>query len=73
MIPIKRNILFFLQKRKNGGYLKCRVRWSKNIVEFNLGYLIDIDKWISESQSCKSNTTHGLDRVPAPRGVLTIS
>lgn len=65
MIPIKRNILFFLQKRKNGGYLKCRVRWSKNIVEFNLGYLIDIDKWISESQSCKSNTTHGLDKVPA--------
>lgn len=67
MIPIKRNMLFFVAKEKDkeDGRLKCKIRWDRKIVEFNLGYRVDLDKWIKDAQSCKSNTTHGIDKIPA--------
>lgn len=67
MIPIKRNMLFFVAKEKDkeDGRLKCKIRWDRKIVEFNLGYRVDLDKWIKDAQSCKSNTAHGIDKVPA--------
>jgi integrase len=44
-----------------------RIKWnsSKNIVAFNVGYRVDVEKWSVETQRCKNNTTHGKRKVPA--------
>ena len=74
IMQIKRNLLFFPDKEKDilakSGYkedakLRLRVRWSKNIVAFNVGYRVQLDKWSTETQRCKSGTTHGKKRVAA--------
>ena len=39
--------------------------WGSNIIAFNLGFRLEIDKWSSETQRCKANTTHGKKKVPA--------
>lgn len=58
---IKRNCIFLLDKEKDkpDAKLRFRIRWNGNIVAFNVGHRVDIDKWISDAQRCKNNTTHG--------------
>lgn len=62
---IKRNCIFLLNKEKDrpDAKLRYRIRWDGNIVSFNLGYRIDIDKWITEAQRCKNNTIHGKKKI----------
>lgn len=64
---IKYHAQFLLDKEKNKptAKLRFRVKWSGNIVAFNLGYRIEIDKWNKDSQRCKINTTHGDKKLPA--------
>ena len=62
---IKRNCIFLLDKEKDksDAKLRYRIRWGENIVAFNVGHRIDIDKWISDAQRCKNNTTHGVKKT----------
>lgn len=59
-MEIKRNILFFPDKEegKDEAKIRMRIRWSKNVVNFNVGYKIDPDKWLKDAQRCKRNTTN---------------
>lgn len=61
MIPIKRrcNFLIDKDKGKKDGRLRYRISWSGNIVNFNVGYRVEYDKWSKDTQRCKNNTTHG--------------
>ena len=67
MIPIKRrcNFLIDKEKGKNDGRLRYRISWSGNIVNFNVGYRVEYDKWSKDTQRCKNNTTHGEYKVSA--------
>ncbi|MDO4729089.1 MAG: hypothetical protein Q4B43_08820 [Bacteroidota bacterium] len=58
---------FLLDKEKDkpDARLRYRIKWDKNIVAFNLGYRVDIEKWSVEAQRCKANTTHGKKKVSA--------
>lgn len=51
----------------NEANLRLRIKWnnSKNIISISLGCSIDLDKWSNESQRCKANSTHGLNKIPA--------
>lgn len=62
---IKRNCIFLLDKEKDkpDAKLRYRIRWGTNIVAFNIGYRVDIDRWNTDSQRCKNNTTHGKKKV----------
>jgi integrase len=64
---IKHHCQFLLNKERgrSDAFLRCRVKWdhNKNIVSFNVGYRIDIDKWSVEAQRCKANTIHGKKRI----------
>lgn len=62
---IKRNCIFLLDKEKNksDAKLRYRIRWGENIVAFNVGHRVDIDKWIADAQRCKNNTTHGVKKT----------
>lgn len=62
---IKRNTIFLLDKEKGkpDAKLRFRVKWGNNIVAFGVGHRVDIDKWISEAQRCRTNTTHGKKKV----------
>lgn len=64
---IKRNCIFLLDKEKDktDAKLRCRIKWEKNMVAFNVGYRVDINKWIADAQRCKVNTTHGKKKTPA--------
>jgi integrase len=66
---IKRIIQFLLDKEvgKPDAKLRCRIKWnnSKNIVAFNIGYRVNVEKWSIETQRCKNNTTHGKNKTPA--------
>jgi integrase len=65
---MKYNILFFLDKDKTSisdGKLRMRVRWDKNVVNFNLGYRVEFSKWSTDTQRCKINTSHGKKLIPA--------
>ncbi|MDR3245005.1 MAG: site-specific integrase [Prevotellaceae bacterium] len=66
---IKRTCQFLLDKEpdKPDAKLRYRVKWNnnKNIVAFNVGYRVDIEKWSIETQRCKNNTTHGKKKVAA--------
>lgn len=64
---IKRNSVFLLDKEKDktDAKLRYRIKWEGNIVAFNVGYRVEISKWVSEAQRCKTNTTHGKKKVSA--------
>jgi integrase len=66
---IKRICQFLLDKEpcKSDAKLRYRIKWNnnKNIVAFNVGYRVDIDKWSTETQRCKNNTTHGKKKIQA--------
>ena len=59
--------IFLVDKEKDclDGKLRFRVRWGKNIVAFNVGYKVDPEKWSTDTQRCKNNTTHGKKKVAA--------
>ena len=58
---------FLLDKEKNkpDARIRYRIKWQGNIIAFNIGYRVDIDKWSEDTQRCKANTTHGKKKVPA--------
>lgn len=62
---IKRNCICLLDKEKDkpDAKLRYRIRWGSNIVAFNVGYRVDLDKWNTDSQRCKNNTTHGKKKI----------
>lgn len=62
---IRRNCIFLLDKEKDkpDAKLRYRIKWEGNTVAFNVGFRVDIDKWSTEAQRCKSNTTHGKKKV----------
>ncbi|MDD4993326.1 MAG: site-specific integrase [Paludibacter sp.] len=71
-MQIKRNLFFFLAKEKDEldktGYkkdakLRLRVRWGKCMVNFNVGYRVQLDKWSTDTQRCKAGTTHGKKKI----------
>ncbi len=66
---IKRHCQFLLDKEKGkpDAKLRFRIKWNnnKNIVAFNVGFRVDIEKWSVEAQRCNKNTTHGKKRLPA--------
>jgi len=71
-MKIKRNLLFFVDKEGNqekgyklDGKLRLRIRFTSGKVDFNVGYRVDIAKWSTETQRCKSGTTHGKKKVSA--------
>lgn len=66
-MDIKYHSQFLLDKEKDNptAKLRFRIKWEGNIVAFNLGYRIEINKWSTETQRCKANTTHGNKKVAA--------
>lgn len=72
-MDIKRKYLFFPDKEgtEETGYkpdakLRLRIRYNKNtVVNFNVGYRVELSKWVNEAQRCKTGTTHGKKKVPA--------
>lgn len=57
---VKRNILFFLNKKPKTDthYLRCRIKWPGHSITFNLGFEWDSTKWNRDSQRCTRNTTN---------------
>lgn len=39
--------------------LRVRIRWTKNVINFNLGERVELAKWVVDAQSCKVGTSHG--------------
>lgn len=72
-MDIKRKYLFFPDKEgtEEAGYkadakLRFRIRYDKNkIVAFNVGYRVELSKWIKDAQRCKTGTTHGKKKITA--------
>lgn len=72
-MDIKRKYLFFPDKEgteetgyKTDAKLRFRIRYDKNkIVAFNVGYRVELSKWIKEAQRCKTGTTHGKKKITA--------
>ncbi|MFV0392069.1 MAG: tyrosine-type recombinase/integrase [Paludibacteraceae bacterium] len=66
-MEIKRNIYFVPDKEKNkpDAKLRVRIKWDNKVLNFNVGYRVDIDKWDTKTQRCKANTTHSKKKVPA--------
>lgn len=67
-MDIKRNILFFLdlEAGKTDAKIRMRIRYGGGtVVNFNVGYRADVDKWSKEVQRCKAKTTHGKKKVSA--------
>lgn len=64
---IKRYQIFVPDKEKDkpDGKLRFRIKWSDNTVAFNVGFRIDPDKWSTDTQRCKNNTTHGKKKISA--------
>ncbi|CEN36990.1 phage integrase SAM-like domain-containing protein [Capnocytophaga cynodegmi] len=65
MIKYHSQFLLDKEKDKPDARLRYRIKWSGNIVAFNLGFRIEIEKWSIETQRCKANTTHGKKKTPA--------
>jgi integrase len=59
----------FLLDKENGkpdAKVRYRVKWGKECQSaFSLGYRVDVDKWVTASQTCKANTSHGKKKTPA--------
>ena len=68
-MDIKRTCQFLLDKErgKDDAKLRYRIKWNdnKNIVAFNVGFRVELDKWSKETQRCKNNTTHGKKKISA--------
>ena len=68
-MDIRRHCQFLLDKEKGkpDAKLRYRIKWDGNrrIVAFSVGYRVDIDKWSTDTQRCKTNTTHGKRKVMA--------
>ena len=66
-MEVKYHAQFLLDKEKDNSTAKIRfrIKWENNIVAFNLGYRVEIDKWSTETQRCKTNTTHGEKKISA--------
>lgn len=64
---IKYHAQFLLDREKDNptAKMRYRIKWDGNIVAFNLGYRVEIQKWSTETQRCKANTTHGNKKVSA--------
>lgn len=70
---IQRNILFFPDREgtestgyKSDAKLRMRIRYGNgHLVNFNVGYRVDIDKWIKDAQRCKAGTSHGKKKISA--------
>ena len=64
---MKYNLLFVPDSEKgtDDARLRCRIRWGGQTCAFLVGYRVDKSKWISESQRCRNNTTHGKGKTPA--------
>lgn len=64
---IKYHAQFLLDREKDNptAKLRYRIKWDGNIVAFNLGYRVEVQKWSTETQRCKANTTHGNKKVSA--------
>ena len=62
---IKYHAQFLLDREKDNptAKLRYRIKWDGNIVAFNLGYRVEIQKWSKETQRCKANTTHGDKKI----------
>lgn len=61
-MDIKRKVSFFLQKTYTGNdgeyQIRLRIRWGKELAQFNVGYNIDPKKWDKDNQRCKKNATN---------------
>lgn len=62
---IKRNVSFFLEKRKKNGQIivdnvpiRMRVKYNGNRIEFTTGYRIDFAKWDMVKQKVKLGSTN---------------
>ena len=64
---IKYHAQFLLDREKDSttAKIRYRIKWEGNIVAFNLGYRVEVDKWSTDTQRCKINTTHGKKKIPA--------
>lgn len=64
---VKYHAQFLLDKERNNSTakLRYRIKWNGNIVAFSLGYRVEIDKWSTDTQRCKINTSHGKKKIPA--------
>ena len=64
---IPRKILFFPDKEKDkpDAKLRMRIRYGEHLVNFNVGYRVDLAKWVKDAQRCKPGTTHGKYKVSA--------
>ncbi|GIJ92817.1 integrase [Capnocytophaga stomatis] len=65
MIKYYSQFLLDKEKDKPDARLRYRIKWEGNIVAFNLGFRVEIEKWSIETQRCKANTTHGKKKIPA--------
>lgn len=64
MLKYHAQFLLDKEKDKDTAKVRYRIKWSGSIVSFNIGYRVDISKWSTEVQRCKSNTTHGKKKIP---------
>jgi integrase len=39
--------------------LRIRIRWAKNVVNFNLSERVELAKWSTDAQRCNNGTSHG--------------
>lgn len=69
MININKSYITLIdrEKDKSDARLRFRVKWDKEIVAFNVGFRVDVDKWSTESQRCNKNTTHGKKKVASSK------
>lgn len=67
-MDIKRNVLFFPDKEagKDDAKLRLRIRWAgKEVLNFNVGYRVELTKWVTDAQRCKAGTSHGKKKITA--------
>lgn len=66
---MKYSILFMVDNR---GKLRMVVRYKMKRMFYNLSFSVDKEKWNTETQRCKRNTTHGESCTPAAKINKTI-
>ena len=53
------------KRYKPDGKLRMRIRYQSSVVNFNVGYRVELSKWSVDTQRCKSGTTHGKNKNTA--------